>query len=104
MKQELRVDVRHDGDASTLALSGHFDYGTAGVFGKAMRECLSRPEREVVVDCGALDYIDSMAMGTLLVYREKLANLGRTLVLANCRGAVRDAMNLANFQKIFQLR
>jgi len=104
MNHGLNVDVRHDAEASRLTLSGRFDHGTASVFGKALRPCLSKQGVEVVIDFADVAYIDSMALGSLLVYRERLASNGNKLVLANCTGPVRDAMHLANFQKIFEIR
>ncbi len=105
MQQGLSVETRHEAGAGTVVrLSGRFDHLTASHFGKAMRECLQKGVGEVLVDCAGLTYIDSMAMGTLLVYREKLANAGGKLVLANCHGPVRAAMDLANFQRIFEIR
>lgn len=104
MTHELNVDVREGAQSTVLGLSGRLDYNSASKFRRVVRECLKHPAPAVVVDFDRLEYLDSMAMGALLVIREQLQTAGKTLVLSNCKGLILEALHLANFHKIFEIR
>jgi len=48
----------------------------------------------VTVDFSSLDYIDSVGIATLLSWEQSAKARGKTVVLTNCRKAVRDAFRL----------
>lgn len=104
MTQELTCQIREAGQSTLVDLAGRLDHATVSQFRKAIRSCIDHQSREVVVDCGKLDYLDSLAMGGLLACRDLLTKEGKTLVLANCRGLLLDALRLGNFHKIFEMR
>lgn len=105
MTHELHIEVREAGQTTELNLSGWFDFSSATKFRKAVRDCLKHEAmRELVIDFGRLEYLDSLAMGALMVCREQLQKEGKPLVLANCKGLVLEALQLANFHKLFTLR
>lgn len=103
MISELHINMREGGATTVYSLSGRLDYSTAVKLRKVIRECLKKPASEVVIDFGQLEYLDSMAMGALLVIREQLQSEGKTLVLSNCKGFILEALHLANFHKLFQM-
>mgnify|MGYP000564831300 CR=1 FL=1 len=58
---------------------------------------------EVVVDMREVEYLDSSALGMLLLLRDKGKAMGKPVSLANCAGTVRDVLRVANFDKLFAL-
>jgi anti-anti-sigma factor len=56
------------------------------------------------LDFADVEWLDSMAMGTLLTIRRQLEAEGKLLVLSGCKGKLLDALRLANFHKLFELR
>lgn len=58
----------------------------------------------VVVDLQQVQYIDSAALGILLLLRDKAAAQGAKVELANLQGTVKDVLEIANFHKIFSIR
>ncbi|MGE5465806.1 MAG: STAS domain-containing protein, partial [Ignavibacteria bacterium] len=63
-----------------------------------------RPEGRILVDFANTDYLDSAALGMLLILRDRARRYGRSVVLASASGAVRDVLNIANFSKLFDIR
>jgi anti-anti-sigma factor len=95
--------VKADGKA-TIRLTGRFDFNSHREF----RECVDGAlqdanAKEVVVDLAAVDYLDSSALGMLLMLRDKARAAGKTTTLSNCRGAVKQVLDIANFGKLFQI-
>ena len=48
-----------------------------------------------------VEYVDSSALGMLLMLRERANSAKLGLVLANPRGMVRQALDIAHFEKLF---
>ncbi|CAK0779817.1 hypothetical protein CCP3SC15_6930001 [Gammaproteobacteria bacterium] len=56
------------------------------------------------VDLATVDYLDSSALGMLLLLRENVESTHIQLTLVNSHGAVRQFLEVANFSKMFTLR
>lgn len=104
MSKELGIDVRQNGRMTSIHLTGHFGHAGTHSFRTAVMRCLNDEASEVVIDCGGLVYIDSLAMGALVLCRNAVLQKGRTIALANCHGPVQEALRLGNFHKIFEIR
>ncbi|HNM23255.1 MAG TPA: STAS domain-containing protein, partial [Rhodocyclaceae bacterium] len=59
--------------------------------------------REVTVDFSGVDYLDSSALGMLLMLRDKVTGAGKDVVLGNVRGNVKQVLDIANFGKLFRI-
>lgn len=90
--------------AGTIELRGRFTYESHKMFRAAYDECLASPANTIAVDFHAVDYLDSAALGMLLVAREKATSKGKTVVLKNCRGNVKSVLDVACFHKLFAIQ
>jgi anti-anti-sigma factor len=59
--------------------------------------------RSVTINMAGVDYLDSSALGMLLMLRDKAAAANKTLKLSNVRGAVKQVLEIANFGKLFSI-
>lgn len=75
-----------------------FDFSCHGKFREASAQV--GPGSEVVIDLGETTYMDSAALGMLIVLGEKVGGTKRVR-LANASGQPRDVLKLANFQNLF---
>lgn len=95
--------VSADGRA-VICLKGRFDFNAHREFREAVDEAMKDAAlREVQVDLAAVDYLDSSALGMLLMLRDKARGADKSVTLANCRGAVKQVIEIANFSKLFQI-
>jgi anti-anti-sigma factor len=101
----MRATVeRHDAKMA-LKLQGRFDVSAHRTFRDAYTPGLTAAEvREFEVDLGAVDYLDSSALGMLLLLREKAQTASKTVALKNCTGTVKQIVDIANFGRLFELR
>ena len=100
----LAVTVQVQGGKANLSLSGRFDFSAHGEFRRTYEEVMKQEGvKGLDVDLGGVDYIDSSALGMLLLLKESADRAKHPLALVNCRGAVRRVLEVANFTKLFTL-
>lgn len=100
----MNVNFNQDQGRACLALKGRFDFTCHCGFKQAYEQALAAGGvSEVVVDLREVDYLDSSALGMLLLLRDKGKALNKQVSLANCAGTVRDVLRVANFDKLFTL-
>ena len=89
---------------ATLRLKGRFQFDSHREFRSAYEPYIEDPAaRVVVVDFSGVDYLDSSALGMLLMLRDKAKTSGKTVCLANAKGSVRQVLDIANFGKLFPI-
>ncbi|HNQ04936.1 MAG TPA: STAS domain-containing protein [Thiobacillaceae bacterium] len=85
-----------------LRLSGRFDFHCHGDFRRAYEEALeTSPASLLVLDFTEVDYLDSSALGMLLLLREKADASEKQIVLSGLQGMVKQILDVANFGKLF---
>lgn len=104
MSNLLTIAVREEGQRTYILLTGRLDYSGSENLRKAVRGVLKSPSREVILDLSELTYLDSLAMGAMLSARTLLETGKKKMVLSNARGMVLDALRIANFHKLFEMR
>jgi anti-anti-sigma factor len=101
----MDVHVRQVDGQARLELRGRFDYTSHRSFKQACETAFSAGGTgEMVLDMQGVDYLDSSALGMLLLLRDKCKAASRAVSLVNCGGAVRDVLRVANFDKLFVLQ
>lgn len=101
----MNVNVNNVNGQARLELRGRFDFTSHRDFKQAYEAAFAaRGVTEVVVDMREVEYLDSSALGMLLLLRDKGKALAKPVSLANCAGTVRDVLRVANFDKLFTLQ
>jgi anti-anti-sigma factor len=99
----MNVSIR-DGMAS-VRLPGQLDGTSAAAFKNQIRSLLGdRSIQGIDLDFSAVEYMDSMALGALLLSRERILATGKTLTLSALQPRVKGLFALANIQKLFDIR
>ncbi len=100
MQTSASIDKGH----AQLRLVGRFDFNAHRDFRGAYESLMLDPEvKSLTVDFGGVDYLDSSALGMLLMLRDKAATAKKTVSLANAREGVKQVLDIANFGKLFQI-
>lgn len=99
--------IKSEMDAShgRLSLQGRFDFHSHRDFRSAYEKLLENNTlRELEIDFGQVDYLDSSALGMLLLLKEKSEASGRSVILSGLRGTVKQVLDIANFGKLFTIK
>jgi len=100
----MLITEKTDNQVTRLSLEGRFDFHSHRDFRSAYESVLAKPTiREIVVDFNRVDYLDSSALGMLLLLREKAEAGSKKVKLANLSGAVKQVLEIANFGKLFAI-
>lgn len=81
----------------TIHVSGRFDFRTI----KDFNEALKADARSWVVDLSAVEYVDSSALGMLLLLRERVNGDAQRVHLRGLHGQPRDVLFMAKFDRMF---
>lgn len=98
----MSVDSRVEFDELTIKIAGRFDFDTH----LNMREAtnlVGESIKKVVVDLSMTDYLDSSALGMLLVLRDKVSNDQDAIIIQGARPEVKKILQIANFDKLFKI-
>ncbi|MBI2381802.1 MAG: STAS domain-containing protein [Gammaproteobacteria bacterium] len=88
---------------ATLRLSGRFDFNCFKSFQNQYEPHLADPQVETIdINMAGVSYLDSSALGMLMLLREKAETAGKRVRIAQCQGMARDILDLANFHKRFE--
>jgi len=100
----MEVNVATANGCAVLRLRGRFDFNAHREFREAIDNAIGQADaKEVQVDLGGVDYLDSSALGMLLMLRDRCKGANKVVSLANCRGAVKQVLDIANFSRLFQI-
>lgn len=91
-------------DSIVVRVPSRFDFRFIGDFRVHMEAAIAGDGSEVVVDLAGASYLDSSALGMLLVLRDKARAKGKAVVISRPEGGVREALQRARFEKIFDFR
>ncbi len=99
----MKVNVRHESPRVLLDLNGSFTFEFHREFKQASTAALAYADcNEIEINFSAVDYMDSAALGMLLLFNERAE--GKKITLVNCKGTVKSVLDIANFSKIFEIR
>jgi len=88
-------------DTEVLRLQGRFDFSAHRDFRDVFKSAVAnKATREIQLDLSAVEYLDSSALGMLLLSLENAKAAGKTLSLARASGTVKQVLDIANFQKL----
>ena len=91
----------HD-ETEVIRLHGKFDFSVQQkVLAFVSNSLTNAATREVKLDLATVHYIDSSALGLLLVFRDLAKKSGKSVSLCNLTGNVKQAVEIANFHKLF---
>ncbi|MBL8427915.1 MAG: STAS domain-containing protein [Dechloromonas sp.] len=100
----MQASILNESGKATIKLDGRFDFNTHREFRSAYEPLVVDPSvRSVVVDFSGVDYLDSSALGMLLMLRDKLGGANKEVALVGVRGNVKQVLDIANFAKLFQI-
>lgn len=98
------ISTQVNGAVATIRLEGRFTFNEHRDFRQAIKDQLDGKCSALEIDFGKVEYMDSAALGMLLLAKEGAVASGKTVSLVNCRGAVQQVLEVANFQKLFTIR
>ncbi|MGO1501406.1 MAG: STAS domain-containing protein [Marinobacter sp.] len=93
----------HDGQTLIIKIEGRFDFSTHQAFRNAY-EHGGVGVGNYVVDLSEATYLDSSALGMLLLLRDYGGGDNANIAIENCNNDVRKILTISNFEQLFTIR
>lgn len=96
-------DVLADAKTVNIKISGRFDFAVQNEF----RECYYHKgpgdKKVFIIDMSNANYMDSSALGMLLMMREYLGGNEADITIIKCSPDIKNILTVANFQSLFKM-
>jgi len=89
------------GNEVTLDISGDFNYMLHRDFREAYRD--EQPDTVYVINLFKTEYMDSAALGMLLLLREHAGGDRAKIIIKGCRDSLRKIFSIARFDELFEI-
>ncbi|KAF1032506.1 MAG: STAS-domain containing protein [Pseudomonas sp.] len=98
----VESEVSLDGKKLTIAVKGRFDFGSHQTFRDSYERFYKVPDT-YVVDLKDTTYMDSSALGMLLLLRDHAGGDEAEVRVVNSNSDVRKILAISNFDKLFDI-
>ena len=100
---ELRITLHDEGDVCVMKLSGEVDVYTAPEFKARLTESIDQGCSHVVVDLGAVEFMDSSGLGALVSGLRRIKERDGTIRLAGAREPILKVFGITGLDRVFPL-
>lgn len=91
-----------DGRVVTIDISGRFDFSVHQEF-RQVYEQAQDTALQYIIDLRQTEYMDSSALGMLLLLREHAGGDRANVKIVHCQPEVKKILTIANFHQLFHL-
>ena len=99
----ITTQASNDGSELTISVEGRFDFSSHQSFCSAYEDVEPYPEH-YVIDMRATTYLDSSALGMLLLLRDHAGGDHAKVSIVNCNEDVRKILTISNFEQLFNIQ
>ena len=93
----IATQTSSDGREVKIAVSGRFDFNAHREFRDAVKDAAKGAR--YVVDMGEATYVDSSALGMLLLLKDESSDVK----IVGCSDEVKKVLEIANFHRLFDV-
>ena len=98
----VETELSQDGKKLTIRIKGRFDFGKHQEFRESYERTSVRPD-SFDVDLRDATYLDSSALGMLLLLRDHAGGDNSDIRVINTNSDVRNILAISNFEKLFDI-
>lgn len=102
-KKSMEYVNTANGDIMELSLKGRFTFADNKTFVGLLDNMANQNFSKVVIDLANVEFIDSAALGVLLLARDRCEKSSMILLLRNPTGQVKQMFKISKFNDLFQI-
>ncbi|MAZ88233.1 MAG: anti-anti-sigma factor [Cellvibrionaceae bacterium] len=95
--------VSEDGQELIISIQGRFDFSAHQDFRNSY-EALEQAPGKYRVDMNETTYLDSSALGMLLLLRDHAGGNAAQIEIVNCSPDVKKILTISNFEQLFSIQ
>lgn len=98
----ISIQKSDDGKEVTIKIDGRFDFSSHHDFRDAYRGA-TESGTIFLLDMANTDYMDSSALGMILLLKEYSSTLSGDIKIINVNTEIKNILKIANFDKLFSV-
>jgi len=100
----MDIKISNMAENTLLTMTGRFDFNDHRLLKSTYDPILQMDSvKRIEIDMAGIDYLDSSALGMLMLFRERAQAVGKTVVLSHPNTTVAEILDIANFKKLFTI-
>lgn len=100
----INTSVTEEHKTVTISISGQFNASMHREFRNAYKDSVENPSKyKFIVNLAKTDYMDSSALGMLLLLKEFVTTENGKVAIAQAPASIRDILEIAKFDTLFSL-
>lgn len=103
MQGQFRVDVRSEGKAVVVEISGELDLASGPELERKLEEVAQAPIELLVIDLREVEFMDSTGLSIIVKAHQRFAQAGRQLALVRGTSQVQRLLDLTGVAERLQL-
>ena len=100
----MEIIPNHHQGIYSVTLSGKFTFSDHPAFREILKKITESDVRQVILKMAAVDFVDSAALGMLLLARDEAQKYQKELVIHGATGQVKKTFELAKFDTLFVIK
>jgi anti-anti-sigma factor len=101
----MQINIESIGKTAVLQLEGDFVFNSNKALRDACVTVFANASTELVqLELSQVGYLDSSALGMMLLMKEKAGKTGKSLQIKGAQGYVLQVLEVAKFDQMFELR
>lgn len=97
----MAISANNSDGKLKIVIDGRFDFSSHKEFRDAYRSAAS--DVSYIIDMGSTDYMDSSALGMLLLLREHAGGDKASIKITGCSSDIKKILTISNFHKLFDI-
>ena len=98
----LTTKISSDGKTITINVNGRFDFNVHQEFRQAYEQARHN-DTKYSVNLAETEYMDSSALGMLLLLRERAGGDKADIEITNCSPEIKKILTISNFHQLFKI-
>lgn len=99
----MEIAITNDNGVITVTLNGRLDTLAATECEARLATVHENADKEIVMECGGLEYISSSGLRIFLSILKDVKAKGGTLVLRHVNNEIRNIFTITGFHKLFTI-
>lgn len=99
----LTTSLSSDGRQLQIHISGQFNFTLYREFREAFQAVPDPTEASYVINLGGTEYMDSSALGMLLLLRERAGGDHANIEITHCNPEILRIFTISNFNRLFRI-
>ena len=100
----MTTEIKENGNQLIALFSGRLDTAAAVQTAEDVKPLLEAQNKEIILECEALDYISSSGLRIFLSIRKEAAAHGSKVIVRNINADIRQVFVMTGFISLFEIQ